>query len=843
MILADELVTGLTSRVWYNSQLDENALFKSIMVSSNRGAIGTINFTWDSYTLPDNNNRYLLLSLGVVPFAKMGLSTIGKGWVSTATLIDLNTFFICFALGRRFNTAQSFVQVTERNEVLIALEYFSNSFISTLNPRDLFVRFYSNIFFSLPPDRIGTGIKVLTYITGINSLDYLSFVRSFSDYTKCLIFRNGLLCPSGFPTFNQLNKGDIIESIYDPSITESFTQLVTDLPLYFSTLDNVNKLIFSFDEVTDNQFVADTEFFIIGTKSNGDTVGAYYPRAELWYIRPLTYKDYGLNSHLLQNTANTLSQFSDVGELTNLSVKVIRRTSGLVRYSVNGANYINDLMNLPVHIRQQCLTGVNANLPLWQASTLETCTYNKFIQHLTTLSSYSDYYGTFSRKEAIEYLEYPTKLSTGNWEFPLIGQTTGQFVTFDSTGKTPTISTVSRLTQQMGYPSGNEPFYLPFTESVSQLDIQIPLNDTSVTVVPNLYEFLAIYENSNGLNVATRGIDYTVYDDGILNTSTITWSNTMHGYNRYIFSCTKGIAFTHQFTVVDAMNGIDVYNENPPTIEIGLGSLLVWCNGDYLVYGLDYILYNTKIYLSSKRRTWTDSFTLTVLYVGVPDVSLTYQDSTIFGFTKYNSVLIDGKYDLIAFRDKMIVVDGAFYTLNQILEKENYQDIRHTTIVPFGNGLPYAIIDRPQFSRNDILNLLTKTKAAENEDDLTISAFITALDPQPIPTSIIVIPRYYEVVSVMMNKLIHDIVTFTLTGITKSSYTEDEIYQILIPYLWMRHIDLTQFNLDSNYVIFSPSWDVGPFTVSLAEFNFLTAVNSLVLFNKVQRLDTYLTIL
>jgi hypothetical protein len=275
--------------------------------------------------------------------------------------------------------------------------------------------------------------------------------------------------------------------------------------------------------------------------------------------------------------------------------------------------------------------------------------------------------------------------------------------------------------------------------------------------------------------------------------------------------------------------------------DFGMRSLLLWCNGEYLVYGLDYVLYDNRIFLTSKRLSWTNIFDMVVLYTGIPNISLEYKDETVFGFVKYNSILEDQRYDLIAYRNKLIFVDGALYTLEQIEEKENYQDIVHKDVKPFINGTPYAIVNRPQFFRDDVLNVYTKLEEAEKLDDIAVSNYLTYLDPQPMPEGLITIPRAYEIVSVLMNALIHDIVSNKLTGLVHSQYSNSQLSELLSPYMWYLKVDLTNTKLDLNYIIISPSWDTGPFNVNLHEYAFLTAVNNVVLGGRVQRLSTYLT--
>ena len=839
MNLNRKLIDNLNDKVWYNSKLDKNGVFQANILSKKGGSKIVVNYPLVSYVLPDKTNTYILLSLGTISVANLGLEFLGRGWISTQDLFNNNAFFLCFSLGRKFNIINSYIQLTKNNELLIALDYFSNLDISTVNT-NIYVRFYSNIYFNNPSYNSGPGLSISNFIVTPNSsLAYLAFGIAIPSGLSSLVFKNGLLLPDGLPSYSSLVTGDILEVISDPSISYKQVITISNLPVYYSDTDTANKVIVSLDIVNDNVFVADTEFFITGTTASGQRVGGYFPRINIPIIRQLTYKDFGLNAQLVQNSINTLSQFNDVGILVDVSVLIIRRTNDTKRTDVNDSCYISDLMNLPASIRQLILTGIYSNLPIWKASNLETCPFNTFLQHPYQAIVESNFFGVYSRKEARAYLEDVINLNNGNWGLPVICLADGQLISYDSNGKNPSLLQVNRLTGGLGYSGNGLQTFLPFTSN-NTLELEVPANDTSNTTVSGNFGIMVLYVNGS-LRVATPGIDYTLIDHDHNNTTTIIWSNTLQTYQRYIRSASNGVAFEATLSIADTMNGLDVYNGNIPVNDIGLGNLLVWLNGDYLIYGLDYVLYNSKIFLTSKRTSWTSTFSLLVVYTGLPSNQLEYKDTTTFGFVKYNSILEDGKYDLISFREKLIFIDGAVYSLNEINAKENYQDIPDVTVTPFINGTAYAIVDKPQFVRDDILDLLTNTRVYESELDVKVSNFLSVIDPQPIPTGLIVIPSRYEVVSVLMHRLIHDITNGTLVGLTLSVYNNDHLYTLLAPYMWMLNIDLTQIDLDLNYVIFSPSWNTG-YSMDTHQFNFLLTVNAVVLGNKVQGLNTYISV-
>lgn len=835
------ITDNLTQNVWYDSKLDRNAVFKAAILTTKIGAVGKVDYPMVSYRLPNMTDTFILLSLGVVIPSRIGLGGILSNWVRVEDIFESDTWLLIFTNGRKFNTKNSYIRVTEHNEILVAVDYFINSHI-TKRIESIYVRFYSNVYFAQPENRQVQGIKSLSHVVVGNDISsYLSFANQLSDVNKTLSFKNGLYLPDGLPDYSTLVIGDVLEFVQDPSISSRYILPVSNLPLYYSDVDNANKLIVSADFVNDNDFLADTEFFVVGTTSTNQRVGLYFPRINIPSIRPLTYKDFGVNAQMLQNALVQLANFADVGAITAGSVVLLRRTGGRVKQSVNGSSYINDLMNLPKSVRQQILTGINANLPMWRANTLETCDYNNFIQRLVFVNHPADYYGVYSRRELLEYLEAPISMGGNLWGIPVNGDQVGQFITFNAQGKNPTLIPVNRVSQGLGYSSAKIPVYLPFIDTNHPLEIVLESGDADTVTVPSVAGVMCLFDG-NIQEIASELVDYTIQDNNISNASVISWEPEAITRRRIHRTAARGIAATFTGDLQSCLYGIDVYHGNIPSQDLGMRSLLVWLNGDYLIYGLDYILYLGKIYLASKRVTWTDTFTMFIVYTGLPNITLEYKDTTKFGFVKDNSILVNGKYDLLAYRNKLFFVDGAYYTVEEINEQEAYTDVLNTQGNTFVNGTPFAIVDRPQFVSDKLLDMYTKTEAAEEEEAATLSAYLSSVYPQTTTGVNVFIPEQYEIVSSLMNRLIYDIKSNLISGLTRNHYTGEQLRDILQPYLWYLHVDMTQKDLEFGYVIFSPSWDVGPSPVNIHEFAFLEAVNLVYLGNKVQRLGTYLTI-
>jgi len=842
MNLENLLVENLNQNHWYDSTSDRNALFKTTTLSRPGGNTRFVRFPHVKYLLPDNTTNFILLSLGLVSPSTINLNNLGDGWIPLSTLKTKNIFTICFSVGRNFNLENGFISITDKNEVLIAIDYFLNAIVSALNT-PIYIRFYSNIFYTTPNDINGEMLNYGSFnATTNNGLSYLAFKNQVTNSNKCLVYKNGLFLPYGFPSFDTLSVGDAIEYIYDPSIIDRYYIPIESLPVYASKADACNKLVVSIDLKNDDEFVADMEFFITGSNFNGQYVGLYFPRSSVAMIRQLTYKDFGLNASLLNTAITTLSNFSDVKSLTNVRLVVIRRDSGLNRKSLNSSSYIKDLMNLPANVRQQCLTGVNSTLLVWKAMNLETCPYNQFIQHKSTeYLSNSDYKNVYTRKEALAFLQGPIKQPDGNFKIPNMAINKALVVKFDANGKNPTTLDLNRSSGILEYVGNGNEFLLPFNENVQPLVTAIDPNNTYPVTLLGHYDVLCIYYNGK-YTIATEGIDYTLTDNHVNDTTLLTWTSTIPMYSRWIISASNGFVFTKLFSRNDTIAGIDIYNGNDVPIPFNLKSLYVWLGGEFLIYGLDYVVFQNKIYMTSKRKSWANPSTLFVIYGGLPKNSLTFKDNTTFGFVKHGSILDNGLYDLIQYRDKILVIEGAIVDTSKIVTSEHYEDFINNNISSLTDGTPFALVDKPQFIRSSILDNFTNSSDYETNQDYQVSNFLSVIDPQPISNDLIVIPNQYTLVSNLMDRLIYDIVNGVLNGLNKSQYSVKEIYGFIEPYLWLLNVDLTQMDIDPNYVVFLPSWDTGPFGVSHYQYAFLSQVNSIILKGKVIGLSVYLTV-
>ena len=850
MNIIDYLFTAAVNTVWSNPHADSNVVFKTNKLTTQIGAIGTVYLPFGDAELPTTGKRYMLVELGDISAEMIGLQTPLYGWVTLQSVVNTyQTLILGFSQGRKISLKGSYIQILPSGNILFAIDYEYNLRVINLND-SFYLRLYTNAFYvgnnptnlqQLTTDAyLHTADSLATYINFIATINTLFETTSVAP----LIFKNGLFLPDGLLPQATLQIGDLIDYISDPFIKNIDVVSLIGLESFYSEIDSTNKIIVSMDSRAENIYVDDTECYVSGVLTNGTRVGAYFPRIAPATIRALTYKDLAINSLQMDARVLELEQFIDINQpLSDIKVHLFRRNTKQYRPTIFDSSYLPDLLALETPVRKQVLTGINSTFPLWEAANLENCPFNVWQGLLSNQLSLAALTDVFSRYGAVALYERVRQLPNNvKWSLPEIaGSNGGILLGHGNAGIGLTKQTFSAMdhtneTYENGF--GYEIFY-PNPNLTKALDKVIAFGDMAPTSVITGFGIFCYYVENAQLVYALHNVDYTLETVG--NNTLITWRQALINSTRYVRTTQDVVMFTKTITITDIVSGIDVYNGRAKSHEIGMGILSIWYNGRYLIEGLDYILYQAKIYLISKTLYWTDVATLDVVYSGLPDTSLQHIPQNNWGWIKYGKLLNDGKYDLLMYRNRLFYVDGRAIPFSDLHNKEMYTDVTLTTNpIPFVDGNPYAITNTVQISRSDLLDVLVDSSDAEAIRDAELTVYLSNLDPQPVTTGIIVLPRLYRLVSPFMNAVIAAVINNTIPVLT-TAYTDDEIVALVSPFNYLLHVDPCLLNIDSNFSQVSPMWDDAGATVRVNQFSFLSRVNSILLKNQVQGLHLYLT--
>ena len=834
--------------LWANPHEDKQTLFKTNRLSKVNGCVNYLNVgSIVKLTMPVLNIRFHVFELGLLDSVRIGLNLNLNVWTPYDKFIDVNNVLIfAFIQGRMANLENAYVQLRDNGNLIFVLDYAKNSYLNGLT-QELYIRFYSNIYFTdtSVSAHLFTGRYEHSNITQTNYFNFKTLLDSkIANYgLNPFIFLNGLYLPDGLPTFNQLNNSDNIQYVFDPTLKTKTDLDVLNAPFFNSSLDNCRKVIASIDVINDSVFTDDIEFFISGVKTNGLRVGVYFARLHPSYVRMLTFKDWALHSEQLTLRQDDLINFADTVNLSNFQIHIVRRDNGQVRDKTLDTNRMLDLMNLPLTVRIQALTGVNSNFTLWQANSLERSDPNLWIAKEYPDIVTSSFNNVVSRFTAMTILER-VKRVTPNSDFllpPTVSNSGGKLLKYDVDGFNPNFTTYAAVSNvNVSYTDGKGyELFIPGFEFNSPLDTVLPIGQSSIEI-NDTFDIFCYYKNSNDeLVYAIPQVDYNLND--INGLTVIAFNSNLINFEKYIRTSNRGVQFTSSITLNDVIEGINVYNNQTFQHDVGMETLLVWINGRYQIEGLDYTLYKGKLYFVANNDYFTFPAILTVLYLGLPDISLRHINKTDWGFVEYGSILNNNLYDLLMYRNKLFFIQGKAITVETIHDQEHYVDKTTVSELSYTDGQPFAIVPMLSFSRSDRLNSFCPTSLMDKEVDINVIEYLNALDPQIEKGTFITIPTRYTVVSLLINKLIEDILSGTLLT-PPVIYNELVIYEMITAYLDLLNVDPTRFNLEDKFVEIVPKWTTEKVTVSINAYNFLDSVNKYYLNNKVSGLNIYLSV-
>ena len=862
MFLADFFFQLAKDRVWANQHADRHAIFELKKLSSFTGVKQWLNLPFLKTHLPDwpattNNKTYIVYEVGGYDKDTIGIDNSLANWKSLSELIVTSRMFaIAFIGNRLFNLSKTYVRTTEDGTLIMAVEREGNR--ERLKEQlPVYLRLYSNV------ETLTEVVNVYQYqnvtinkLTDVNPAStYSTFLADYftlSANNTAFIFLNGMLLGdavsnvAGMPAYNSLPANSIFEIIIDPEITNFITINKSDFTEFYSTVDSVQKYIACSPEDSNNMYCDDLEFFVSGI-GNSPTmrVGLYMPRLSDFYIRQLTFKDWTFSKAEWNRIETEIAKQAGFS-VSNFQLHVVVRNSGNQIQYIQDSNRIPDIMNLPVHIRKLCFTNNDSTMDIWKAANLEACPFNHWLGLKESELVEDSFHNVFSSYGAVRVAEGVTKdIESDDWHLPLIVQNNGGNLLRFPNGLKQYVDDVISPSAVGGeiYADGNgTEIFLPNVDNTGNLDLLVPIGTATTTVLQG-FGIFCYYFNHVSLQYAVYEQDYTYSDVG--GDTIIEWLPHMLEFTRYVRTANKFVHWKGNVSSVTIDEGIDIYNGRAKINEIGMGKLMVWFKGRYMIEELDYIVQFGKIHLTSKHEWQTDpgGNTFEILYFGLPNNSLTHTSNDEYGFLARGKLSYDNRYDLYVNRHRLIVASGRAIPPNEIFGEEQYEEINNGSLDTeiYKDGLPWTAVNLPSLLRIEELEIYSTPILHDRIVDMQIETFLSSIYPQAVDNSPILISSRYDLYSPFLNKLVQDIVD-SFISIPNTSLTDEQIDAIVDPYKHLIAICPSQRDLDFRFIDVHPVRSLDPVAVTLAQYWFINRVNQLYLNNRVLYINRYLQI-
>jgi hypothetical protein len=628
--------------------------------------------------------------------------------------------------------------------------------------------------------------------------------------------------------------GDVVEFVYDSSISAVVDFKISDLKNFDSELDVKAKyIIHHLGGVGDTiDFEDDVDVFVIdGTSKKG----VYYHKNTLDALRSVTHRDYSVP---VSNVEAYLSSHPTVLPGNNAYLRLHIRKSGYLRPLANENNRIKELYKLSDNLINQALTGVDSTVSVWTASGLEKSYYpvlmgSKYKDVTRSLVKNAYGYNAVSKIAADSPVATALFNSQNVALTPYLFQINSTAFEYDVNGLLIDWHT-SAAGQLYNCVDANTKL-VEFINGLSTDAVDDHYNATTVTLDPNLdYRF---YTTPTGGTPGSRvwtdvtgGAGYAVIS------GVATWL-TGSTYDTLVRSNKTPLVKQLFFTAIDGLLRFNITHlqtwagvTTDKTMEVPMGELDVFLNKHSLIEGLDYFVNFPVVTIVNKEYLVDPSLyqqEVILKFTGLCKTNLSRTTGNDFGFVRNGYLSVNHRFNIRDDKVNKIILAGALVDKNTLSFSE---DSSTYTFVNSLNGKPYLIKD-----------VVVPVKSLVSDDtyiyrdksvviDQAIADYLTLKLPEVEPSTANPISGFYKLYSPFICKIIFDLKHSVINSPTlKQQYNDDQVRDLVSSYLPILLSDpIYPDNLqDMEYVIVHPTHLLTTISLDIYQYTFLNRVIAL----------------
>jgi len=220
-------------------------------------------------------------------------------WYSAAETCELESVVLDLYTGNgmQFPRHQCFIQLMGDRNIILAVKVQTSRF-PDLEKEPLFFRMYSNAYLqSVRSAGVFSPFKV-EGITVTGSQQLLTFAQRFKDLQALeghtVLFLNGRQIDHVTP--GRIVNGDVLELVYDSTISQVIDWPVADLQTFDSDLDHLRKYLLHHAQQTHQtiDYRDDLDIWLLKKDLVGGFEGVYYHKNQGNAVRMVTHQDYAV---------------------------------------------------------------------------------------------------------------------------------------------------------------------------------------------------------------------------------------------------------------------------------------------------------------------------------------------------------------------------------------------------------------------------------------------------------------------------------------------------------------------------------------------------------------------
>lgn len=810
----EQLIDDAMKNVWCNPYMDRSSIIVPKRISPAIGIRHEFRFPWSTLMMPTRDERYHLYQIGHIPNSFVGVLKKLNGWVDVATICmenDLNVDAYIIS-GLEIAKSMMFMHRDPNGTLFYAVKDYPS--MPRIQEHPLHLRFYANSF--AQSQRANHLEGLITVNGGIMDtkeriLEVLNdfYTRQQESEGYVYLQHNGVEVGTINPAGVQV--GDVLEMVDDRSVKHFIDFPLRELPTFDSTLDGRAKyLLHPPKDGTDTiDYYDDVDILIIDTRfgQEGNWKGMRYHTNAKDAIRMVTHQDYSIPVEYVETY---VTEHPDIYAAGTIVVRLIVKHAGYKRELTHNASKVHELYKLDdVEIPKQ-MTGMNALIAEWRAENLEASTHTLMYSHPdrftapqvlkglgydaamkklfnSPIEAYDDG-GTFEL-----HLPWGLQVSSTVYEYDADGCLLGFYLHQAGAEYYPRHPEMRRA----------EVFRGP-TSQIIDMETDANLVELNTELDYHFYVLTAVEESGlvGEWRKAVLDEDYRI-EEGIirwdidprLKTSLAYTDAIALGYDVLISSDAGHIE--HQITRKVILDEILI--DQP--LEIPLGKLDVWLNGNLLIKDVDYVLTaGQKIHVFNKQYMVDEpNQKLTIRWAGFHGYG--YGDFTDYevGFVHEGLLSKNSKYDLRDDRLVRCIVDGKLKSVDELNFDEEHSGVGMPDVA---DGTPYIIeySKPPLWGVEDMVDADWRDKSLAL--DTLLSSYLTSLNPPPPLPKFVSIVDHHNLYSPFIGAIIADIVAGNIE-IENKPLLDDELVSLALPYLYLIDVDPSKHTLELNRDLFA----------------------------------------
>lgn len=889
--------------VWAEPIQDKDYYIRPARVTPNGGSFKYAELGMNSIGLPNvhltNSEAYYhLYHIGQIPPHILGLDNVGNKWVTLDTIAAETECYVNIFLDNGYVVPRSqcyLKRVWPGKNIVLAIEHnlkanlghtnqydkVTNAAIrvpNNLNNQAINIRFYTNAryFATDRRDESTNPDNQMFFETAPLSQDLVNRIKANKDSPV----KQGWFVVDG-QIFNYdaviasypLLQGKEVSILRDETIITTQYFKLQDLKTFVSVKNkNIGKYLLDLNLPTDSLvYFNDVEYYL-GKMVGGQFKGLCIPMLRGDSITTVTNKTHAIRTDVITSlmTSNDWMIDSD-----NVYIMAVIRQGGMLRGLIHQHTRIEELFKLPEKVVSSALTGVNALLNEWKASSLEKDAYatligadSKAIVENLVFDAYG--YNAITRyhhpnplrvedytTDDTGVLWYSVQLSNAASEmnkFLSLSTANIEIIEYNKDGlfldrkRFPYFNAGLLVSRRGDSEDTRVALIEHYINSVD--DSQLNLGEIYSTRIEDnelvAFGFAAYISTTPRSAVNPKWLDVTnlntyfyltdtVKADGskvktlVWNTALLNELNAVPMVRINNRSCFK------TYNAKDLTKGyrnfptITIPNTSTGKVQVEPGSIELWMENKLLIEDIDYIVKWPIIYIGRRIEDISTALIhLRLSGLANPKDNKHYKARET-GFVKGGVLSVDGHYDIRNDRNIQINVRGSLHHRDEVSFDEN----KSTRSVL--DGMPYQIKDyiTPVELYTSRSTVIEKSKS-EDIDNKVMGYLNEYLTTSGVDLPVINHTRHL-VVSIFLDDIITRLKTGWLSAELNTPWTKDQLATWVKDVYYLLEVDIAYFETTNrDYIKLIPHGNATSINLTVNQYKFVNQVIDKYLAGRVQ---------